>query len=124
MNLFDPLGSAQEAFWSLFVGAPAGFVAQCFVDPQATVANPAPQAQPQPVTDLPAFARNDASNREVPTTAPAVMPLVPLVPDADGPQWSSGRFEHGGEIAHHALGLLAYAALDDLHGRRVERNLP
>ena len=100
MNLFDPLGSAHEAFWSLFVSAPAGLVAQCFVDPQTTVANPAPQAPPQPVTDVSAFARDDASNRQVRTTAPAVMPLVP---DADGPRWSSGRFEHAGDTHRFKL---------------------
>lgn len=103
MNLFDPLGSAHEAFWSLFVSAPAGLVAQCFVDPQTTVASPAPQAPPQPVTDVPAFARDDASNRQVRTIAPAVMPPAPLVQDADALQWSSGRFEHAGDTHRFKL---------------------
>lgn len=92
MNSSDPLASAHDTLWSLFVLGPVGLAAQFFIHPQTAVASPAPQTRPQPVTHEPASHHSDASNVQL---RAAESPVKRFVPEAGGPQWLSSRFEHG-----------------------------
>jgi len=90
-------------------------VAQCFVDPQATVANPAPQAQPATCNRFAGF--QPATMRRT-ARSPRLRLLSCRCAACAGRQTvrngSSGRFEHGGDTHRFKLYIP-----DGYHGQRL-----